>query len=293
MTLAPDLLRTFVAAAQTCNFTHAAKKVNLTQSAVSMQIHRLESDFGKPLFTRVTRGVELTAHGERLLGYAHQLLRLHDETLAALTAPELNGVIRLGVPEELSYSCLPGILKSFSLNYPLISVDIFCDFSFRLRQMVDKGSLDLCLSNDETYSRTGRFLRNEPVVWIAPKDAAPEKASVVPLALFHEGCIYRKWAMEALTRHGKNFRIAYSSPGFSGILAAVRSGVAVAPVGASSIEKDFRVVHPPDLPDLPSVCITLYKKQTPADKAVSCLTRHIADTFNMPAGQFGANHEQA
>ena len=281
MNLTPDILRTFVAAAQSGNFTHAAKKVHLTQSAVSMQISRLESDIGKPLFNRITRGVELTSHGERLLRYALRLLQIHDKAVASLTGPNLNGQIRLGVPEELSFRYLPGILRSFSARYPLISVDIYCDFSNRLKEMVEEGKLDLCLANDETGSRIGHFLRNEPVVWIAPRDAAPEMESPLPLALFHQGCMYRKWGMQALAQKAIPFRIAYSSPSFAGILAAVRSGVAVAPVGKSSVTQEFRILE--TLPALPYVCITLYSGNGPEDKAKACLFQHIAGSFDIPA----------
>jgi len=277
MNLSPDILRTFVAAAQAGNFTHAGQKIHLTQSAVSMQISRLESDLGKPLFRRITRGVELTPDGESLLRYARRLLTLHDEALASLTDHEPDGVIRLGAPEDLSYHYLPAILRSFSQRYPRVAVDLYCDTTDRLKHMVEKKTLDLCLSNDERKTGAALFLRNESVVWIAAGDAAPEMNAPVPLALFHDGCMYRKWAIDALTRQGIAYRIAYSSPSIAGILAAVRSGTAVAAVGAAIVSDSFRMIRHTVFPGLPSACINLYTSAGPDTKARACLVRHIAD----------------
>ena len=284
MNLSPDILRTFVAAAQAGNFTHAGQKVHLTQSAVSMQINRLESDLGKPLFRRITRGVELTPDGESLLRYARRLLTLHDEALASLADQEPGGIIRLGAPEDLSYRYLPDILRSFSQKYPRVAVDLYCDTTDKLKQMVEKRTLDLCLSNDGNKTGAAIFLRNESVVWVAASDAAPEMDSPVPLALFHDGCMYRKWALDALDRQGIAYRIAYSSPSIAGIMAAVRSGMAVAPAGASIVSDSFRMIRQTVLPGLPGACINLYTSGAPDTKARSCLSRHIAEAVRTGTG---------
>ena len=86
--LDPDLLRTFVAIVDAGGFTQAARQVHRTQSAVSMQVRRLEETLDRPLFQRDGRGVQLSPDGEALLGYARRLLKLHDEAVAALTRPD-------------------------------------------------------------------------------------------------------------------------------------------------------------------------------------------------------------
>jgi DNA-binding transcriptional LysR family regulator len=155
MQLSPDILRTFVAAARTLNFTHAARKVHLTQSAVSMQMNRLESDLGKTLFRRVTRGVDLTTEGEKLLEYARRLLRLHDEAIAYLSQPELDDLIRLGAAEDYASQLLPGILRRFGKRYPLVRVDLYCDLSDNLLEVLHRDELDLCLCNSESGEHGG------------------------------------------------------------------------------------------------------------------------------------------
>jgi DNA-binding transcriptional LysR family regulator len=279
MQLAPDLLRTFVAAARTLNFTHAARSRHLTQSAVSMQISRLEVDLGKTLFRRVTRGVELTVDGESLLRYARRLLQLHDEALAALTRPEVDGVIRLGAAEDYASQHLPKILRRFGQRYPLIRVDLYCDLSVSLLEMLRQEALDLCLCTSENGEHGGDFLRHEPVVWIAPQDVAVEAHRPLPLAVFHQGCMFRKWAMQSLAEQGIAYRVACSSPSIAGVLAAVKAGLAVAPVGASTSVSGFR--HLPDavFRNLPAAVVSLHQASHPASDAQRCLAQYISEAF--------------
>lgn len=283
MQLSPDILRTFVAAAHTLNFTHAARKIHLTQSAVSMQMNRLEGDLGKVLFRRVTRGVELTPDGEALLKYARRLLRLHDEALASLTQPEMDGLIRLGAAEDYVSIHLPGILRRFGRRYPLVRVDLYCDLSGNLLDMLQRGELDLCLCNSENGEHGGDFLRNEPAIWIAPVDAEVEKESPLPLAVFHQGCMFRKWATKALAEQGISYRVAYSSPSTSGVLAAVKAGLAVAPVGASTPISGFRILPDGVFNSLPSAVVSLHQSDNHASTARSHLAQYIAEEFrSMP-----------
>lgn len=279
--LTPDILRTFIAAAQTRNFTQAAKQVNRTQSAVSMQIRKLEGEMGKTLFRRVSRGVELTADGKTLLLYARRLLRLHDEAIASLVEPDLEGLIRLGAPEEYASPHLHGILRRFAIQYPLVRVDLYCDLSNALLKMLQHGDLDLCLCNSQGVEQGGDFLRHEPIVWIGPIDAEPEKESPLPLAVFHHGCIYRQWALQALEKNRIAYRVAYSSPSIAGVLAAVRSGFAVAPVGASTPVAGFRLLPEGLLPRLPSATVTLHQSTSGSNfsDARTCLAHYIGDEF--------------
>jgi DNA-binding transcriptional LysR family regulator len=279
MDLTPDILRTFIAAAQTLNFTQAARRVNLTQSAVSIQVRKLEERLGKALFRRVPRGVELTDHGEYLLKYANRILQLHNEALASFQAPDMNGLIRIGAAEDYAALHLPGILKRFAEKYPLVQVDLYCDLSNDLFRMLQQGKLDLCLRNTEHMAPGGEFLREEPVIWVGPRNSEPERKSPLPIAVFHQGCIYRQWAIQALEREEIAYRIAYSSPSISGILAAVRSGLAVAPVGASTLHSDLRTIPSATLPALPSAKVSLHYSECPDDSAQAHLVRYIRDEF--------------
>jgi DNA-binding transcriptional LysR family regulator len=257
--------------------------MHLTQSAVSMQMSRLERDLGKVLFRRVTRGVELTNDGERLLTYSRRLLALHDEAVASIAMPELDGLIRLGAAEDYASQHLPGILRRFGKRYPRVQVDLYCDLSGNLLEMLHRNKLDLCLCNSESGEHGGDFLRNEPVVWIAPEDAEIEKESPLPLAVFHQGCMFRKWAMQALAEQGVPYRVAYSSPSISGVLAAVKAGLAIAPVGASIPTTGLRILPDGVLNRLPSAVVSLHQSDNHASKAQKYLAHYIAEEFrSMP-----------
>lgn len=279
MDLTPDILKTFVAAAQTLNFTQAAQKVNLTQSAVSIQVRKLESHLGKALFNRGPRGVSLTDHGEYLLRYANRILQLHNEALASFRTPDMKGVIRIGAAEDYAALHLPGILKRFAETYPMVQVDLYCDLSNDLLNMLQKGQIDLCLRNTADIEPGGKFLRQEPVIWVGPKDMEPEKKSPLPLAVFHQGCIYRQWAVSGLEKNRIPYRIAYSSPSISGILAAVKSGLAVAPIGMSTLTSDLRTISTKELPVLPSANVCLHQSDCHHDSAQAHLVRFIIDEF--------------
>lgn len=279
MDLAPDILRTFTAAAQTRNFTQAAQKVNLTQSAVSHQIRKLEESLGKTLFERIPHGVKLTRHGESLLNYANQLLRLHNEALASLSESNMKGRIRFGTTEEYAALYIPGILKRFAEKHPLIQVDLYSDRSKELLKMLEQGKIDLCLRNTNTIDPKAEFIRKESLVWVGPKDAKPENESPLPIAVFNEGCLHRQWAIETLEKESIDYRIAYSCSSISGILAAVKSGLAVAPIGVSTFIPDLRMIPHRKLPALPSATICLYRSKCHEDSIQSNLAKHIMDEF--------------
>ena len=279
MELTPDILKTFAAAARTRNFTRAGEEVNKTQSAVSIQVRKLEEHLGCTLFRRVPRGVELTGAGTALLRYADRLLQLHNEALATLMTPSMAGVIKLGAAEDYAALHLPGILKRFAQSHPLVQVDLYCDLSNDLLDMLNRGRIDICLRNTASIDPGGRLLGTEPLVWAAPADAEPERRSPLPLALFHHGCIYRNWTIQALENHGIAYRIACSSPSISGVLAAVRAGLAVAPVGASTPLDGLRVLPEGTLPSLPQAMVSLHVADRPGIPAVRHLAGFIEEAF--------------
>jgi DNA-binding transcriptional LysR family regulator len=248
-----------------------------------MQMGRLEADLGKTLFRRVTRGVELTADGESLLRYARRLLQLHDEALATLTLPEVDGIIRLGAAEDYASQHLPQILRRFGRRYPLVRVDLYCDLSVNLLEMLRRDALDLCLCTSENGEHGGEFLRHEPVVWIAPQDTAVEAQRPLPLAVYHQGCPFRKWAMQSLAEQEIPYRVAYSSPSVSGVLAAVEAGLAIAPVGASTPVSGFRRLSDEVFKRLPAAVVSLHQADHPTSDAQSRLARYISEVVrNLP-----------
>lgn len=274
--LPPDLLRTFVSAADTGGFTSAAERVHRTQSAVSMQMKRLETELGKSLFTREGRGVRLTQDGNTLYRFALRLLALHDEALAALREPALVGEVRLGAPEDYAAQYLPGALQRFATVHPRITVNVYCDASPVLQERFARNELDVVITTEARPD--GPFCHQQDLIWIVADHGGPLGESPLPLALFHQGCQYRHNTLTALEEAGITHRIAYGSPSLAGVLAAVQAGLAVAPVARGTEAPGCRRATELDgLPPLAPVGIALrVNEQHP-----SAAARSLHDFINL------------
>ncbi|NDV24148.1 LysR family transcriptional regulator [Desulfovibrio sp. JC022] len=272
--LTPDLLRSFLVAADTGSFTRTASLVHRTQAAVSMQMKKLEEDLKCVLFKRDGRGVSLTAEGEILYRYSTKILDLHDEALSAVSGPKLHGSVRLGAPDDYAMKHLPGIMQEFAVNHPQVQVDVFCDDTPTLAGMLDNGKLDLVIATDHAQTEYSTPLE---LSWILPERMDPSEMEELPLALFHPVCCYRENGLKALEKAGRKYRIAYGSPSLAGLLAAVRGGLAIAVVTKDTTAKGCRHVLPSDgLPPIKSVYIDLRFQPGNRSEVVSVFGGFIA-----------------
>jgi len=279
--LDPDLLRTFVAIVDAGGFTPAAKQVHRTQSAVSMQVRRLEETLGRALFQRDGRGVRLAPDGEALLGYARRLLKLHDEAVAALTRPELAGRVRIGTPDDYVDRFLPDILARFARAFPRVQVDVLCETSAHLRPLLAEDRLDLAVltAGCTPGGEPGEVLRREPVVWATAERHLAHEQEPLPLALFQSGCAFRDWALAGLDGIGRPYRIAYTSASFSSILAAVTAGLAVTALCRSVLPAGVRPLGVAEgFPPLPMTALTLHRGR-PGSAVAECLAGFIRESF--------------
>src|SRR5579871_4476125 len=140
-----DQLKTFIAIVETGSFTRAADAVHKTQSAVSMQMRRLEERIGKPIFMRDGRASRLTDEGERLLGYARRIIRLSEETMAAFDENELSGAVRFGTPDDYAERFLPEVLARFARSNPRVEVSVLCEPSTELIRKAKASEVDLAI----------------------------------------------------------------------------------------------------------------------------------------------------
>lgn len=279
-TIEPDLLQTFVAIAESGSFTDAARRVHRTQSAVSMQIKRLEELLGRSVFVRNGRSVGLSHDGEMLLGHARRILTAHHEALAAFVQPELQGTVRLGTVEEYAVAFLPAILARFAESHPVVHVEVICDMTANLLGRLDANTIDLALITHGYGDDRGVVLLREPVVWVTLASHCAHVQDPVPLALFHPGCMFRQWAIDALARRGRSYRLAYTSMSLAGIEAALRSGLAVSALPRSNVNEVFRILDERDgFPELPSYQIALRRSETAVSPLHDCLEQHIIENF--------------
>lgn len=225
-----DLLRAFVAVAETHSFTQAARLVLRNQSAVSLQIKRLEKQVGRRLFERTPHHVRLTPQGTALLDDARSLLRLNDEILARNAAPEISGTVRLGTPEDFATAHLPQVLARFAAAFPAVTLEVTCDLTLNLLAKFRQRAFDLVLVKRDPDARTnpsGIRVWREPLVWVSARSESGSGDGVLPLVVSPPPCVYRKRAIAALDAHKRRWRVAYSCASLSGSLAAVRAGLGV------------------------------------------------------------------
>ncbi len=156
-------LRSFVAVAQSGGVTRAAGFLNLTQSAVSMQLKRLEEMLDLNLLDRSGRGVALTASGEQLLTYAQRMVDLNDEIYVKLTDQVFEGELYLGVPEDILYPVIPRVLQKFNATFPRMQVHLKTSNTFTLMQEYSRGEVDIILTTEEESH--GETLMETPLRW--------------------------------------------------------------------------------------------------------------------------------
>jgi DNA-binding transcriptional LysR family regulator len=272
------LLRTFCAVSEASSFTRAGEILHVTQSAVSMQMKRLEEVIGRPLFQKKGRGFSLTAVGEMLQEHAQRVLAAHNDAVAAFSQPELVGSVRFGCAEDYATRFLPLVLSEFRNAFPRIRVDIRIAPGHELQRTFERNGLDLCLL--EGVAGGGRLVHREPVVWATSNSGAAHRMDPVPLAVYDEGCSYRRWAIEALRKKGRAYWIAFVSPSISSILAAVKAGLAVAPIGRSSLNNTLRLLGPEDgYSLLPVSEVSLHQARSADSGTVSCFADYVAASF--------------
>lgn len=275
-----ELLATLVAIADSGSFTAAAARVGRTQSAVSMQVKRLEAAVGQSLFERRPRGVGLTAAGERLLVDARRILRLLDEATRALAPDAVSGAVSVGIPEEYGPRLLPEILARFAERNPQTEVTVACAPSPELDAAIARGALDLAVIVVDGAQAQGELLFHDPTLWAASARHLCHEDDPLPLALYDRGCWWRDWALRLLDEQGRRTRIAYSSASTAGIQAAVASGLAVGVLGRSMLPPGTRVLTAEEgFPALPGSDVTLKLRPGGATPAVDSMAAAIRSAF--------------
>jgi DNA-binding transcriptional LysR family regulator len=278
--LESGLLRTFLAIAEGGSFTRAAEAVHRTQSAVSMQVKRLEEGVGRPLFRRGGRGVVLTPPGEALLPKARRIVRLLDEAASSLAAEEVTGPVSIGVPEEYGSNLLPGILARFATIHPGVQVTVRCEPSDGYAAAVARGELDLAVVTAEPGEPEDAVLLHDPIEWVTSEAQGAHERDPLPLAMFDRGCWWRHRALEALEEAGRPYRIAYTSASVAGVQAAVSSGLAVAVLGRSTLPTGARTLGKRDgFPPLPVSKLALRRRAGPAPTAVARMAEAVTQAF--------------
>lgn len=272
-------LRSFVAVADVGGVTRASGLLNLTQSAVSMQIKRLEEVLDQPLLDRSGRGVTLTAAGEQLLGYARRMLELNDEVLGRMTSEAYEGTLTLGVPHDIVYPVIPQVLHRFAADYPRVRVHLVSSFTRALKEQFARGEVDLMLTTEDFLDAGGETLVTVPLVWVGAPGGSAWKQRPLKLAFEHR-CIFRTGVQAALDEAGIPWEMAVESEQSKTIEASVSADLAVHVSLDGVVGPHFeRIAHAGALPDLMHKSINLYRAQAIKSPVVGALADLIRQGF--------------
>jgi DNA-binding transcriptional LysR family regulator len=272
-------MRSFVAVADCGGVTRAAGSLNLTQSAVSMQLKRLEESLGLQLLDRSARSISLTASGEQLLSYARRMLDLNDEVFGRLTAQEFEGEIVLGVPHDIVYPSIPQVLQQFHAAYPRMRVHLHSSFTTELKEKFGRGECDLILTTEDSVDADGETLVELPLMWIGAPGGSAWRQRPLQLA-FERRCIFRKSVQEALDQAGIPWKMAIESDQSRTIEASVSADLAVHAMLAGAMPPQAETIsHAGALPELQSKRINLYARDRKHGEAFDALCAMIRGSY--------------
>ncbi|HEX8045806.1 LysR substrate-binding domain-containing protein [Rhizobium sp.] len=272
-----DQLQTFIAIVDSGSFTKAADRVFKTQSAVSMQMRRLEERVGKQLFIKDGRGNRLTAEGEKLLNYARRIIRLNNEAIAAFDDNRLEGTLRIGTPDDYADRYMPEIIGRFAKTHPNVELYIVCEPSVDLAERMHRGELDIALVTHNPRERMSDVVRTEPLCWVGSANHPLRDDTPIPLAVGRRDCPWRQLACSALDTGGRDYQILFTSWSCTVVASAVLAGMAVSVMPESALRTGMKVLTQADgFPPLPPVQIGIMKRPGLSVSLMNAITAHIS-----------------
>jgi DNA-binding transcriptional LysR family regulator len=277
----PELLRTFLAVAQSLSFTRSAQSLGIRQPTVSQHVRRLEDAVGRPLFVRDTRRVALTSDGEAMAGFARDILAAQERAVGYFTGSHLSGRLRFGVTDDLALTPLPRILRDFRQLYPRIDLELAVLQNDSLLRRIESGHLDVAFAKRSAGTATmakGQLVRRDQLVWAAVDSMRLDPEQPVPLVVYQAPSLSRAVSVQALEKQGRRSRITCTVRGVNGVLAAVRAGLGIAVMA--------RTLMPPDLVELPASSglpklphldlVLLTNRQAPVEAATALTSAILA-----------------
>jgi DNA-binding transcriptional LysR family regulator len=268
-------LRSFVTVADVGGVTRAAGYLNLTQSAVSMQIKRLEDSLGMSLFLRAARKLALSPEGEQLLSYGKRMLALNDEALSQLAATCCQGEIRLGVPHDVVYPAIPGVLRRMAQAYPRVRINLISSFTILMKQDFARGAFDVMLTTEENPDPGAEVLSTRDLAWVGAPDGNAWQRRPLRLG-FKDTCIFRPRAQAALDAAGIPWEMATGGESEQAVEATVAADLAVSVRLVGSIPEGMVALSGDNqLPPVGEMKLGLYRGSRRSDEATDMLLNEL------------------
>lgn len=277
-----EFLKTFLVLVENHSFSRTAEEIGRSQSAVSLQIKRLEEIAGTPILTSSGKSLSLTQQGTILYEYAKQIVDLNDECINRLDGNILSGTIRIGIPSDFAIAFLPMILGRFTETHPNISLDVQCELSASLTQKIETQECDIVVALDD--GRPTRYLKSlwrDPVSWIGWQSHKVHRKLPLPLVLFPEPCQYRERVVRTLAGLKIPYKIVFSSSSMAGNHAAIQSGLGITALSRNSIPPYFHELPKSrNLPALDKVHVGIYWNTRGSTKATLELASFLSQVLD-------------
>lgn len=281
-------LRSFMTVADAGKVTAAAARLNLTQSAVSMQLKRLEEALGQPLFDRSGRGIALTNEGDLLLGYARRMIALNDEIWSRMTHEDFVGELVLGVPHDIVYPHAPEVMRRFAREFPRVRVSLSSTFTTALKADLAAGAADLILTTERETPPEAEVLAESQLVWIGAKRGEAWRSRPIPLA-FERACIFRPIVQSALDAADIPWEMAVDSEMTRSVEATVSADLAVHSLIEAAVAPQFEVIdHGGALPPLVPIRINMYLADGPKRPMIERLAALMREAYGVAESRIAA-----
>ncbi len=272
----PIQLKSFLAVAETRNFTRAAERLGISQPTVSQHIRKLEQSAGRILVTRDTREVQLTDNGDAMAGFARTILAANDVATRYFSGAAMRGRLRFGTADDLAITGLPRILREFRQLYPQINLELTVSQSDHLHRRLKAGALDLVFVKWMSGTQEGEVVKTDTFAWVGLDQTVLEPGAPVPVIAYPAPSLSRKLALDALENAGRTWRVTCTTKQISGVLAALRAGIGIAVMPTSLVPEDLKVITRRfDLPPVGDVDFTLIRNPLANTEVVDALTRAI------------------
>lgn len=277
-------LRSFVAVADSGGVTRAAGFLHLTQSAVSMQLKRLEELLGIELLDRTGRRIALTAAGEQLLVFARRMVALNDEVMARLNDQAFEGELTLGVPYDVVYPAVPRVLQQFNSAFPRVKVQLISSYTRALKEMYARGEIDMIVTTETGVEEGAETMCCKPLVWVGAKGGSAWRQRPLKLA-FGRMCVFRPLVVDILEGENIDWELAVESDSDRTIEATVSADLAVNVVLTGTFPPHLEEIdHGGALPDLPKQRINLFASGK-GDMMQDAMADLIRSAFAKPDAQ--------
>jgi DNA-binding transcriptional LysR family regulator len=275
-TFDPVQLKSFLAVAETRNFTRAAERLGISQPTVSQHVRKLEQSAGRTLVARDTRDVRLTDNGDAMAGFARTILAANDAATRYFSGAAMRGRLRFGTADDLAITGLPRILREFRQLYPQINLELTVSQSDQLHRRLKAGQLDLVFVKWVSGAQEGEVVKHDTFAWVGLEQTVLEPGAPVPVIAYPAPSLSRKLALDALEEAGRTWRVTCTTKQISGVLAALRAGIGIAVMPTSLVPDDLKVITKRfDLPAVGDVDFTLIRNPLANTEVVDALTQAI------------------